>query len=259
MSVPWEKDQEDLYEYLLKESPKVWSGNPDLDLLKELSSRISESNYKLDLARKGENSKLIKFYESNLKIQYANLEYELEIRKNKFPFKIGGGSILASLINSFAKKAILSAISPSLSNLPESDKQAILDGISQAFDDSIKEEKVLNKEKIVSDYTVEKLAAELEPLVMKMVEKGDYMSSAFDAVRLGMELVNEIKSMSGEEKKQFVISAFKMAYKKANPDLPWVSGKVEESIEDYFLDTLLPAIINSLWKMSKDSSLHPKE
>jgi len=103
--------------------------------------------------------------------------------------------------------------------------------------------------------TVEEIKQEIQGTINELVERyKKYREERFEfskvatfAFEVGsklVETVENIKGITGEQKKEVVMSTVKEVYKKVNPDIPWIPEPFETWIEDILLDKALDAFID---------------
>lgn len=110
------------------------------------------------------------------------------------------------------------------------------------FDDKVEISTVAEKAMAkVSTEMVNKEAKDLNELFAD----GFQVSDLFKAITHLMEIAEIMEGTTGEEKKEFVISAFKKFYDKQNIDLSrWVPQWLEKKIINVAIDVALPAAID---------------
>lgn len=64
-----------------------------------------------------------------------------------------------------------------------------------------------------------------------------------------IELVESSRAVAKDAKKETVCAAIAYAYKEVDPDLPWIPGVIENKIEAWFLDDIVPMLID--WFVDK--------
>ncbi len=80
----------------------------------------------------------------------------------------------------------------------------------------------------------------------------DLLKVTPSAVKAFMEIASDVKEATGEEKKQFVIEAFQWTYRELDPDIPWLPDFIENPLEEYLLDSLVPGLIEALYEEMKE-------
>lgn len=98
--------------------------------------------------------------------------------------------------------------------------------------------------------TSEQLAAGVEKVV-ECFGDGFQFSDLLTAVRVAAEIAETYSGMPGDEKKDFVLEVIRQAYRKVDPDIPWLPGFVETPLENLLLDTLVPAALEFLIDFTK--------
>jgi len=71
-------------------------------------------------------------------------------------------------------------------------------------------------------------------------------------VRL-IDAVETIQGISGEQKKEVVVSAIKDIYAEVSPDIPLIPEPFETWLEDFLLDRVLPAFIDFQVRRAKEN------
>lgn len=99
--------------------------------------------------------------------------------------------------------------------------------------------------------TAEETAKAVEQVV-ECFRDGFHFGDILEAVRVAAEIAETFTALPGGEKKAFVVDVIRQAYRKVNPDIPWLPGFIETPIENLLLDTLVPAVIEFLIGISKD-------
>jgi len=77
--------------------------------------------------------------------------------------------------------------------------------------------------------------------VVALFKDGFQASDVFPAVSHLMEVAEVMEGTTGEERKEFVIEAFKLVYAKLDPDISaWIPQWVENKVIVYAIENLLP-------------------
>jgi len=77
----------------------------------------------------------------------------------------------------------------------------------------------------------------------------------FEAGTKLVEAVENVQGISGEQKKEVVISTVKEIYQKVNPDIPLIPEPFETLIEDVMLDKALDVFIDFIVSKYKDKGI----
>jgi len=77
----------------------------------------------------------------------------------------------------------------------------------------------------------------------------------FEAGTKLVEAVENVQGISGEQKKEVVISTVKEIYKRVNPDIPLIPEPFETLIEDVMLDKALDVFIDFIVSKYKDKGI----
>lgn len=78
---------------------------------------------------------------------------------------------------------------------------------------------------------------------------------AFEAGARLVEAVENVQGISGEQKKEVVISTVKEIYKKVNPDIPYIPEPFETWIENLLLDRALNEFIDFIVAKYKEKGI----
>lgn len=87
--------------------------------------------------------------------------------------------------------------------------------------------------------------------VVECFEDGFHFSDVLTAVKVAAEIAETFVDMTGEEKKTFAVDVISQAYRRVDPNIPWIPEPVETWIENYVLKNLVPAAIQLLVKATK--------
>jgi hypothetical protein len=98
------------------------------------------------------------------------------------------------------------------------------------------------KEEIKTD--IDRLTVSLEESKKKGFQIEDIAKFAFDAGTSLVEAVENVKDLTGEQKKEVVISSVKEIYNKVNPDIPLIPEPFETLTEHILLDKALGKFID---------------
>lgn len=105
---------------------------------------------------------------------------------------------------------------------------------------------------------VEKLTAEWKAkyaeenpsgLVATLLFVFTFLFSAVDDIIKLVEESNTLLNAPSEVKQDIAIEGFQTAYREVNPDLPWIPEPFETKLENWILDSALPAFIK--WAVGK--------
>lgn len=77
----------------------------------------------------------------------------------------------------------------------------------------------------------------------------------FEAGAKLVEAVENVQGISGEQKKEVVISTVKEIYQKVNPDIPLIPEPFETLIEDVMLDKALDVFIDFIVSKYEDKGI----
>jgi len=98
--------------------------------------------------------------------------------------------------------------------------------------------------------TAEQTAQAVEQVVACFSD-GFHFADIVKAVRVAAEIAESITALPGDQRKAFVVDVIRQAYRKANPDIPWVPEPVETWVENYVLDNLVPSLIELIIDATK--------
>lgn len=254
----WAERSVDLYDQMLLKSLDAWKEESDKDLLHKITEKMSEYEYKYKYFSEQNKPAIARNYKNSIKYYASQIE-EKELKSSSF-LKEYGASIISKLINETAKEMLLNfVLADSMNTLPSEEKSNILNEVSKIFENT-SSQNTNTQEAIMSKLEVEQVEALLKPVIEKLLAKdANYFSVVFEAVTVLMKLVNDVKEMTGAEKKAFCIQAFKHTYMKFDPDLPWISGAIENAVEEYLLNKLLPAAIDAIFLASNQGLFKKSE
>ncbi len=98
------------------------------------------------------------------------------------------------------------------------------------------------KEEISKD--IDKQTKSFEECKNKGFQIEDIAAFAFEAGASLIEAVENVKGITGEQKKEVVVSSIKEIYKKVNPDISIIPEPFETLIENILLDKALKKFID---------------
>lgn len=78
---------------------------------------------------------------------------------------------------------------------------------------------------------------------------------SFEAGTRLVEAVENVQGISGEQKKEVVISSVKEIYKKVNPDIPYIPEPFETWMEDLLLDKALDQFVDFIVGKYKEKGI----
>jgi hypothetical protein len=110
--------------------------------------------------------------------------------------------------------------------------------VDKLLDDKPKPPKVAEKAMAKVDLAI----IEKEAMaVAALFEDGFQASDVFKAVTHLMEVAEVMEGTTGEERREFVVEAFKLVYAKLDPDISgWIPQWVEKKAIMYAIENLLP-------------------
>ncbi len=114
--------------------------------------------------------------------------------------------------------------------------------------------------------SIKKIRAEIQADVDKLIEKfmkyreggmqvKEIATFVFEVGTALVETVENVKGISGKQKKMVVMSTVKEIYKKVNPDIPLIPEPFETMIEDAMLDKALDAFIDFIVSNYKNKGI----
>lgn len=116
--------------------------------------------------------------------------------------------------------------------------------------DEIKQEIQVDIDILISDYIKYKDSG------FQLSEVAKFM---FDAGTQLIEAVENVKDISGVQKKEVVKSSVKEIYKKINPDIPYIPEPFETWLEDVMFDKSLDAFIDFTIKNYNNKQIFKKQ
>lgn len=90
--------------------------------------------------------------------------------------------------------------------------------------------------------TAEQMAAAVDQVV-ECFKDGFDLGDILKATRVAMEIAETTVGLAADERKAFVVDVIRQAYKKVDPNIPWVPEPIETWVEDFVLGNLIPAAI----------------
>ena len=114
--------------------------------------------------------------------------------------------------------------------------------------------------------TVEEIKKEIRKDIDELVEKfKEYQEGGFQVAEIVkftfiagarlVEAVENVQGISGEQKKEVVMSTVKEIYKKVNPDIPVIPEPFETWMEDLLLDKALNEFIDFIVSKYKEKGV----
>lgn len=256
----WEPIQKELFDMFLKDTKDLWeNGKPDEEFLKDITTRMAKSQIKLKKAKSENNKNAIYQYQSSLESLSALLSGEL--KTTDYKLAKGGASLLTKIVNFTSKTLVIGTLSDGFIGIPKPSQEKIEEAIGETFDE-MKDTDAFTGEKIMAQLEVTEIANATKEIMEQFYSAKnwqDYFVLGNQAVAEAMEAAMSYTEKTGEEKKQFVIEAFRFSYREFNPDLPFVDGPAEDFIEEQFLTSMLPTLVDKTWdafqKFSKKSEV----
>lgn len=83
----------------------------------------------------------------------------------------------------------------------------------------------------------------------------EVMGFIFQAIKEAVDIAKNASDLTGPDKKKLVVENITQFYHDLDPDLPLVGGFLETRIEKFFLDHILPGIIEFLIKIYKEKNV----
>ncbi len=102
---------------------------------------------------------------------------------------------------------------------------------------------------------IDKVTVNFENCQKKGFKIEDIATFAFEAGTSLIEAVENVEGLTGEEKKEVVVSSVKEIYKKVNPDIPMIPEPFETLAEDIILDKALNKFIDAVVKKYNEKGI----
>ena len=114
------------------------------------------------------------------------------------------------------------------------------------------------------DQIIDEVQSDIDELTHKFedyVEGGlkihEILIFLFQAGSKLSELMDSLQDVTGEQKKEVVMTVVRRVYEDKDPDIPWVPEPLETKLEEFFLDKVLGAFIEFIVRRRKEGFKTP--
>ena len=103
--------------------------------------------------------------------------------------------------------------------------------------------------------TVAKLTREFEEYAVDGFDLMEVLRFMFSAGLQLIILLSSVTSMTGMQRRNFVVRTLRQIYAKRNPDIPWIFEPFESWFENLLIDQIIPALCDGVIEALKKLGL----